>query len=431
MKYYSTNRKSPVVSFREAVLNGQPPDKGLYFPERIPHTHPDVVKNIRSYSKEALAFEILMPYTGEVIPRKEMETIIGEAINFEFPLVQVTDRIFSLELFHGPTLAFKDVGARFLSRCLGYFNRGSNQKTIVLVATSGDTGGAVANAFAEVEGVHVVILYPAGKVSEVQELQLVTCGDRVSALQVSGDFDVCQRMVKMAFADEEINKRLRLTSANSINIARWLPQQYYYADALRQWQQDALPVFSVPCGNLGNISAGLLAMKSMNLPVHFIAACNQNNAVHNYIKNGAFLPSDTIPTISNAMDVGAPSNFPRILELFEHGIDEIRSVLSSDTISDEQTKDQIEKTYTRYQYITDPHGAVAMKALEQYHTAHMQSIGIFLETAHALKFPDVVEPLIQRSIPNPNGIEELKKKERKIIKMGTAYTELQAFLQKM
>jgi threonine synthase len=431
MKYCSTNKKSPKVGFKEAVINGQPPDKGLYFPESIPRTNPGLIKNIRTYSKEALAFEILMPYVGNSIPRKEMEKIIGETINFDFPVVQLSDRIFSLELFHGPTLAFKDVGARFLSRCLGYFNSNRNKKTIVLVATSGDTGGAVANAFAQVDGVHVVILYPAGKVSEVQELQLVTSGERVSALQVSGDFDDCQRMVKMAFADEEINEQLTLTSANSINIARWLPQQYYYADALRQWKQDVLPVFAVPCGNLGNISAGLLLMKSFNLNVQFIAACNANNAIDNYIKNGVFLPTETIPTISNAMDVGSPSNFPRILELFEGGIEEIRSSVSSTTISDEETKSHIAKTYARYQYITDPHGAVAMKALEEFLAINKHATGIFLETAHALKFPEVVEPLIQLSIPKPEGIDSLKRKKKKIIRIGKAYPELLDFLRKM
>ena len=417
------------MGFREAVLNGQPPDKGLYFPEIIPLTHAEIIKNIRNHTKETLALETLMPYVGDDIPRKEMERIIEETVNFDFRLVQVSNRMHALELFHGPTLAFKDVGARFLSRCLGYFNRLSGKQTIVLVATSGDTGGAVANAFADVEGVHVVILYPAGKVSEVQELQLVTCGDRVSALRISGDFDDCQRMVKMAFADEAL-KRLTLTSANSINVARWLPQQIYYVDAIRQWQETDLPVFSVPCGNLGNISAGQLAMKSLQLSPHFIAACNENNAIHNYLHHGAFLPAETIPTISNAMDVGSPSNFPRILELFDHGIDEIRSVMSSDSISDNATKDQIGKTFTRSGYILDPHGAVAMKALEQYLSINTKATGIFLETAHPVKFPGVVEPLINQVITAPAGVEALKKKDKKIIEMGAAYPELQAFLLK-
>ncbi len=431
MKYYSTNKRSPIVSFRDAVIKGQPADKGLYFPDSIPRTSADVVKNIRGYSKEALAFQFLFPYVGQDMPPAILESIIEDALCFDFPLVQLTDRIYSLELFHGPTWAFKDVGARFLSRCLGYFNRNSKADTIVLVATSGDTGGAVANAFADVEGVHVVILYPAGKVSEVQELQLITCGERVSALRVSGDFDDCQRMVKMAFSDEAINTRLTLTSANSINIARWLPQQYYYVDALRQWNSEILPVFSVPCGNLGNISAGLLAMKSMNLGARFIAACNANNAIDTFLHKGVFVPTETIPTISNAMDVGAPSNFPRILELFEQDIDEIRSVLSSDTISDKATKEQIEKTFQRCNYITDPHGAVAMKALEQYFLTEKHSSGIFLETAHPVKFPDVVHPLIPFPIKKPEGIELLKTKQQRTLAMGADYPELQSFLLKM
>ena len=431
MKYYSTNKKSPAAAFREAVINGQPADKGLYFPETIPRTGSEVIKNIRGYSREALAFQFLWPYAGSDIPRTILEGILEETLSFDFPLVQLTDRIFSLELFHGPTLAFKDVGARFLSRCLGYFNRNSNANTIVLVATSGDTGGAVANAFADVEGVHVVILYPAGKVSDVQELQLITCGKRVSALQVSGDFDDCQRMVKMAFADETINDKLTLTSANSINIARWLPQQLYYVDALRQWESDLLPVISVPCGNLGNISAGLLAMRSMNLRVRFIAACNANNAIDTYLNKGVFTPTATIPTISNAMDVGAPSNFPRILELFDEDIDEIRSILSSDTISDDATKEQIGKAFRNFNYVTDPHGAVAMKALENFLIADKQSSGIFLETAHPVKFPEVVQSLLPDSIKEPGGIELLKIKEKKVIQMEAAYPALKSFLLNM
>ncbi len=431
MKYYSTNKRSPVVGFREAVINGQPPDKGLYFPDTIPRTSADVVKNLRNYSKEALAFQFLLPYVGEDIPRPALERIIDDTLTFDFPLVHLTDRIFSLELFHGPTLAFKDVGARFLSRCLEYFNRHSNLETIVLVATSGDTGGAVANAFGDVEGVRVVILYPAGKVSEVQELQLITCGERVSALRIAGDFDDCQRMVKMAFADEAINKKLTLTSANSINIARWLPQQFYYVDALRQWHNDLLPVFSVPCGNLGNISAGLLAMKSMTLGVRFIAACNANNAIDTYLHKGVFTPTATIPTISNAMDVGAPSNFPRILELFEQDIDEIRSVLDSETVSDHATREQIVKAFNHYHYIADPHGAVAMKALEQYLLTDNMSAGIFLETAHPVKFPDVVQSLIPDSIKQPEGIQLLKMKQKNVIEMDAAYPDLKSFLLKM
>jgi threonine synthase len=248
---------------------------------------------------------------------------------------------------------------------------------------------------------------------------------------VSGDFDDCQRMVKMAFADEMINRKLTLTSANSINIARWLPQQYYYVDALRQWDSDILPVISVPCGNLGNISAGLLAMRSMNLRVRFIAACNANNSIDTYLNKGIFQPTATIPTISNAMDVGAPSNFPRILELFEQDIAEIRSILGSDTISDEATKEQIATAFTRFNYITDPHGAVAMKALEQYLLKDKRSAGIFLETAHPVKFPDVVESLIPDPIKKPAGIEVLNMKEKKVIRMNAEYPELQAFLLSM
>ncbi len=319
MNYYSLNKQAPSVSFKEATIKGQAPDKGLYFPEHIPAIDPSIIKNIDSYSKEELGYLIMQSYVGDDIDKNTLERIVSETVNFPFPLINITENTFALELFHGPTLAFKDVGARFMSRCLGYFSQQQKNKVTVLVATSGDTGGAVANGFLGVDGVEVVILYPSGKVSPVQELQLTTCGQNITALEINGSFDDCQAMVKDAFMDADLNKKLQLTSANSINVARWLPQQLYYFFAYQQWKEkDHPPVISVPSGNFGNICAGLLAHIS-GLPVqHFIAACNVNDAVPEYLRSGNYQSKQAVPTISNAMDVGSPSNFIRVLELFQN-----------------------------------------------------------------------------------------------------------------
>src|SRR3954468_4489946 len=334
MHYYSLNHKSPHVTFKEATIKGQAPDKGLYFPEYIPTLPKDLIRNIQSFSKEELAIIVMKPFVGESISEIILKQIVSETINFDFPLVKVSDDIYSLELFHGPTLAFKDVGARFMSRCLAYFNRNNDQHTTVLVATSGDTGGAVANGFLGVQGVDVVILYPSGKVSPVQELQLTTLGQNISALEINGTFDDCQRMVKQAFVDEELNNKLSLTSANSINVARWLPQQLYYFFAYQQWQHEELPVISVPSGNFGNICAGMVAYVS-GLPIkHFIAACNTNDVVPQYLLSGNYHSKAAIATISNAMDVGDPSNFIRMMELFERKIENLRLILSSYSVDD-------------------------------------------------------------------------------------------------
>jgi threonine synthase len=337
-----------------------------------------------------------------VIPVDELKRIVEETINFEFPLVAVNENIFSLELYHGPTMAFKDVGARFMSRCLAHFVKDDNKKITVLVATSGDTGGAVANGFYEVDGIEVVILYPAGKVSSVQELQLTALGKNIKALEVSGTFDDCQHMVKQAFADEELNKELFLTSANSINIARWLPQQFYYFFGYKQWKdKNHPPVISVPSGNFGNICAGLLAHRS-GLPVqHFIAACNANDVVHEYLETGNYNPKPSVATLSNAMDVGSPSNFVRILELFDQQFKSLRNVMSTYTITDEKTKSILKKVFHDTGYLLDPHGAVGYLALKKYFKQHPNLSGIFLETAHPVKFYDVVEPIIGQAVPMP------------------------------
>src|SRR5450432_4580979 len=365
MNYYSLNKQSPIVNFKEATINGQAPDKGLYFPETIPKVKKELLNNIEKYSNEEIALNVISPYVGDTIAQKDLLQIVAETVNFSIPLIPVTKKIFSLELFHGPTLAFKDIGARFMSRCLGHFVKGNNKKVTVLVATSGDTGGAVANGFYNVEGVDVVILYPSGKVSSVQEQQLTTLGKNIRAIEVEGNFDDCQQLVKQAFTDADINKKLFLTSANSINVARWLPQQFYYFFAYKQWaDKDRPPVISVPSGNFGNICAGILAHSS-GLPVkHFIAACNANNTVPEFLKTEFYQPKKAVATISNAMDVGNPSNFVRILELFDNKVDNLKEVLSACSITDDETKDTLLKVKRTNHYLLDPHGAVGYLALE-------------------------------------------------------------------
>ncbi|MEP7374037.1 MAG: threonine synthase [Chitinophagaceae bacterium] len=429
MKYYSTNKQSPLVDFKEAAIRGQAPDKGLYFPEQIPKIKKEIIEGIESLSNEEIAFNVIRPYIGETIPEDKLLQIVSETIHFPIPLVQVNESIWSLELFHGPTLAFKDVGARFMSRCLGYFLKGENRKVTVLVATSGDTGGAVANGFYGVEGVEVVILYPSGKVSPVQEKQLTALGKNIHALEIEGTFDDCQQMVKQAFTDQELNQNLFLTSANSINVARWLPQQFYYFLAYKQWvDKKHPPVVSVPSGNFGNICAGILANRS-GLPVqHFIAACNVNDVVSNYLQTSNFKPQTAVPTLSNAMDVGNPSNFVRILEIFNHQIPELKNKLSSYSISDANTIATIREIYQQHNYLLDPHGAVGYRALKKYLEANPSQKGIFLETAHPVKFPNAVEETIGKKIDIPFSLKEIMDQEKKSILMKGNYNELKSYL---
>ncbi len=430
MNYYSLNKKAANVDFREATIKGQAPDKGLYFPESIPRIATETIKNIHAYSNEELALEIMLPYVGNTITKSDLQKIVSETINFPFPLISVNKNIYSLELFHGPTLAFKDVGARFMSRCLGYFSTQQNKKITVLVATSGDTGGAVANGFLGVEGVEVIILYPSGKVSPVQELQLTTCGQNIKALEVKGSFDDCQAMVKDAFMDADLNNHLTLTSANSINVARWLPQQLYYFFAYKQWirENDTAPIISVPSGNFGNICAGLLAYVS-GLPVdHFIAACNVNDAVPEYLRTGNYQSKKSVTTISNAMDVGNPSNFVRVLELFQNSYQSISEKISGYTVSDEITKQTIAEVYQKEHYILDPHGAVAYYALEDYLKSHQGKKGMILETAHPVKFPYTVEDVIGRSIEIPEAVKPLFQLEKKSVLMEPTFSELKSWL---
>lgn len=429
MKYYSTNRQSSLVSFKEATIKGQAPDKGLYFPEVIYLLDKDFISNIDQYSNEEIAYKVISPYVGSEIPEEKLRQIVSETMNFPIPLVKVTDTISSLELFHGPTLAFKDIGARFMSRCLGYFVQGDSRKVTVLVATSGDTGGAVANGFYDVEGVDVVILYPSGKVSAVQEKQLTALGKNIYALEVAGTFDDCQQMVKQAFADKELTENKFLTSANSINVARWLPQQFYYFFAYKQWaDKNNPPVISVPSGNFGNICAGILAMQS-GLPVkHFIAACNVNDILSDYLQTQELKPKQAIATLSNAMDVGNPSNFVRILEIFNHQFPELKSKLSSYSINDDETIATIKEVYDKHNYLLDPHGAVGYLALKRYLADHPGENGIFLETAHPVKFPGAVEKITGKTIEAPDSVQVIMRSEKKSILIEAEYEALKDFL---
>jgi threonine synthase len=429
MRYFSLNKKAPAVDFKEATIRGLAPDKGLYFPEHLPKLDDEFIQQIKTLPDEEIALRVIKPYVEDVIPEDELRKIVSETINFEIPLVPVSENIFSLELFHGPTMAFKDIGARFMSRCLGYFVKNIDKKITVLVATSGDTGGAVANGFYNVDGVEVVILYPSGKVSSVQEKQLTTLGNNIHALEINGNFDDCQKMVKQAFSDSELNEKLFLTSANSINVARWLPQQFYYFFAWKQWEdKNNPPVISVPSGNFGNICAGMLAFFS-GLPVrHFIAACNANDVVPEFLKTQNYQAKEPVATISNAMDVGDPSNFVRILELFNNQFSELKNKLTSVSITDDETRKTIKNLFEKENYLADPHGAVAYTALDNYLSKNANQKGIFLETAHPVKFYDVVEPVINKKVPIPESLQPLLQKEKKSILMNADFESLKYFL---
>lgn len=427
MQYYSLNNKSHKVSFQEAVVTGLAPDRGLYFPENITRLPGSFFENIENLSHEEIAFEAIRQFVGDEIPETELKRIIAETLSFEFPCVAVEDNIFSLELFHGPTMAFKDVGGRFMSRCLGYFNRDKDIRNTVLVATSGDTGGAVASGFLGVKGVEVIILYPSGKVSDIQERQLTTLGQNIKALEVDGVFDDCQDMVKQAFLDDSL-KHLNLTSANSINIARWLPQMFYIFFAYQQLKKQNKPIIlSCPSGNFGNICAGIMA-KRLGLPVaHFVASTNANDAVPRFLENGNYEPKPSIATISNAMDVGNPSNFIRIQELYNNDLAEFEKDFSSYSFTDSETETSIRDLYNRTHYIAEPHGAVGYLGLKKEMAKQPNSVGVFLETAHPIKFLDVVEPLLDIKLPIPQQIESVLGKEKVRTKIKS-YQDLKTFL---
>lgn len=425
MKYYSLNNSSPKVSFKNAVQNGIAPDRGLYFPESITPISQDFIKNLSNYSNEEIAFEVIKQFVGDEIPTNILKEIIKKTIPFDFPVVNLDENIGSLELFHGPTMAFKDVGAKFMSQCLEYFNLNTTQETTVLVATSGDTGGAVANGFLNAKGVQVVILYPKGKVSEIQEKQLTTLGNNITALEVDGVFDDCQEMVKSAFLDKNISRNL--TSANSINVARWLPQMFYFFFAYKQVSKHYKDiVFSVPSGNFGNICAGLLAQK-LGLPVkHFVASTNINDTVPQYLSNGNYDPKPSKATISNAMDVGNPSNFIRIQELFDKNLPKLKKSFSSYSFSDDDTKIMMKSIYNKFNYVSEPHGAIGYLGLKEY-GLKPNEFGIFLETAHPVKFLDVVEDTLSVDVEIPPQIKAVMSKSKVALSISN-YQELKMFL---
>jgi threonine synthase len=406
MRYYSTQKQSPAVSLKEAVVKGLAPDRGLYMPETIGQLPSSFFNKIEEMNLTSIAQTVAHSFFGEDIPQQELDAIVADTLSFEIPLRQVEENIWVLELFHGPTFAFKDVGARFMARMLSYFVKKQQQDEVkVLVATSGDTGSAVANGFLGVEGIRVFVLYPSGKVSDIQEAQFTTMGQNITALEVDGTFDDCQALVKNAFMDEELNLKLRLTSANSINVARFLPQSFYYFHAwaqLKQHHPAARTVISVPSGNLGNLTAGLFA-KRMGLPVErFIAANNRNDVFREYLLSGKYSPRSSVQTIANAMDVGAPSNFDRILDLYGHDHRAITGDISAYRYNDEEIQETIRETKQRTGYLLDPHGACGYLALKE--GLQPGETGIFLATAHPAKFKETVEECTGEALEIPDGL---------------------------
>ncbi len=406
MKFYSTNNKSTQASLREAVIQGLAPDNGLYMPEQIPQLPAGFVAALPDLSLADIAFTVAQAFVQNDVSAEELRRIVEHTVNFDVPVVEVEPNVHALELFHGPTLAFKDFGARFMSQLLGYFAREQEREIVILVATSGDTGSAVANGFLGVAGTRVIVLYPSGKVSDIQEKQFTTLGRNITALEVDGTFDDCQRLVKQAFLDETLRARHFLTSANSINIARLIPQSFYYFHAYARVVQRGLPVvFAVPSGNFGNLTAGLLA-KRMGLPVDtFIAATNANDIVPDYLQRGEFNPRPSQQTISNAMDVGNPSNFARMLDLYGGDINKLRHDIKGYRFSDDETRNAMRAVYGAQGYTLDPHGAVGYAALRQYQRETGRDItGVFLETAHPAKFKEVVDATLPSPVPVLPGV---------------------------
>jgi threonine synthase len=429
MNYYSTNNKNQKVSLREAVIQGLAPDNGLYMPERIPVLPNSFFESLSKLSFQEIGFQVAKNLIGNDIPVSELRRIVDHTIQFDAPLVELEKDVFSLELFHGPTLAFKDFGARFLSGLLGYFANQQDKEITILVATSGDTGSAVANGFFNVPGTKVIVLYPSGKVSDIQEKQFTTLGGNITALEIEGTFDDCQRLVKQAFMDEQLKQKLFLTSANSINIARLIPQSFYYFRAFAQLKENKRAVtFSIPSGNFGNLTAGLFA-KRMGLPVHqFIAATNQNDIVPNYLRTKQFSPRPSVQTISNAMDVGNPSNFARMLDLYQNDFESLSGDVLGFHYSDEQTNQAMREVFKSKNYILDPHGAIGYLGLREYLKSNPNSVGIFLETAHPAKFSEVVEKAIESSIEVPARLQEFMNRTKKSTLMQNNFEDLKEFL---
>ena len=431
MKLYSTNNHDLEVDFATAVFNSMPLDKGLYMPSYIPQLDQEFIDNIDKFSLSQIAYKVASVLLKDAIPMEDLQAIIDDAINFEAPIVELDEQTYVLELFHGPSLAFKDFGARFMSRVMAYFLKENEKMLDVLVATSGDTGGAVALGFLGVPNTRVTILYPKGKVSEIQELQLCTNGQNIHAIEIDGTFDDCQALVKQAFADTELNKKLRLTSANSINISRLIPQTFYYFNAYAQLKRQGISkvVFSVPSGNFGNIAAGLLAYK-MGLPVEqFIAATNINDTVPRFLESGVYETKASVQTYANAMDVGAPSNWVRIMDLFQNDAVTLKKLVTSFSFTDEETLRGMNKLYARFEYIACPHTAIAYLALKKYsEEKDYNGAGVFLSTAHACKFPDVFPEELKDKIANPEQVASLHTKEKIATKMEVSYPDFKAYL---
>lgn len=432
MKLYSTNNKDLRVSFKEAVFNSMPQDKGLYMPVEIPALDADFIQNIEKYSLPEIAYKVASTLLKDEIPADDLKFIIEDAINFEAPAVKLDDKTFVLELFHGPSLAFKDFGARFMSRVMAYFLKDGEQLLDVLVATSGDTGGAVALGFLGVPNTRVTILYPEGKVSPIQKLQLTTNGQNIRAIEIRGTFDDCQALVKQAFADPDLNAKFRLTSANSINISRLIPQTFYYFNTYAQLKRQGLNdvIFSVPSGNFGNIGAGLLAYK-LGLPVkQFIAATNVNDTVPRFLETGIYETKPSTQTYSNAMDVGAPSNWVRIMDLFKEDVEELKKVVTSYRFNDEETLIGIKEINSKFNYVACPHTAIAYLAIEKFRKENHadESVAVFLSTAHACKFPDIFPEDITSKIEIPEQVKALESKPKHADKLGVDFEEFKSYL---
>lgn len=434
MLLYSTKNHQTRVSLKEAVMKGLPDDNGLFMPVHIPILPESFFRDIRSYSFQEIGLYITQSLFQQAIPEKDLEAIVLHALNFPAPVIRLDKNTYVLELFHGPSLAFKDFGARFMAQLMGYFNRDEDKELTILVATSGDTGGAVASGFYRTPGIRVVILYPTQKVSPLQEKQLTTLGHNIYALEVDGTFDDCQALVKQAFLDAELTKQMRLSSANSINISRLIPQSFYYFEAFKQLPPQGDPVvFSVPSGNFGNLSAGLMA-KKMGLPIeHFIAATNLNDIVPQYLKSGEYNPRPSIPTLSNAMDVGNPSNFARMLDLFPETPNcstwnNLTKIIAGGHFSDLETEEAMQEVYQRYHYIIDPHGAVGYLALKQYQKANPKTRGIILETAHPSKFLSETERILGFNLPIPERLAALEDLPKSTTFIQPEYNQLKEYL---
>ena len=426
MRYISLNHNSQPVDFKTAVMNGLAPDKGLYFPEEVISLPKKIIDNINSIDDHELCYEVIKGYIGEDFSKDELIQIIKKTIDFKIPLNKIGDNpIYSLELFHGPTLAFKDIGAKFFALCMDKIKNDFNSKGItVLVATSGDTGGAVAKGFEGLDGINVCILYPKGRISEVQEKQITTNDKNIIAFEVNGDFDDCQKMVKDAFNDLEIKSKITLTSANSINIARWLPQMFYYFLAIKKMDNENDNIFSVPSGNFGNICAGILSKEiGLNIKL-FLASTNINKTVPKYLESGIYSPEKTKPTISNAMDVSDPSNFVRIQKIYNNDIQKIKKIIKAFSFNDNQTREAIKDVYNRNNYLMDPHSAIGYLGINSYLSNHSaNSSGIFLSTAHPIKFKEQVEKSIGKEISVPSRIKDIMGKSKRSIEIKS-YNDL-------